>query len=214
MLPRMGDTRSGTEGDERTESMDTGRVLALSDGVLAIAATLLVLDLRLPEGLDAAGVDRAIHELLPSIGGYALSYVLIGVTWLAHHRMFRLISPISDRVARLNILFLGVVSVVPFVTSAIARYGSERLPTAMYGGVTALIFLLELAMLGVASRQGAITDRPGARALAYRAAAGVLVFGSSVVIAAVDATWAASAAKYSWIAVMPARLIASRLARR
>src|SRR5882762_5720200 len=108
------------EGDERAEpagEMDTGRVLALSDGVFAIAATLLVLDLRLPEGLDPKELPHKLHELLPAFGGYALSYVLIGLLWLGHHRQFRNFKQITTRVARLNLLFLGSVSVLPFVTS-------------------------------------------------------------------------------------------------
>src|SRR5882724_1284553 len=89
MLPRMAVSepgepgqpgQPGPEGDERDPSerpgrrrrsmrdaMDTGRVLALSDGVFAIAATLLVLDLRVPDGLDPAGLSRTLHELLPAM---------------------------------------------------------------------------------------------------------------------------------------------------
>src|SRR5262249_2688631 len=110
--PAMTESRpAGTEaaGDERPgagREMDEGRVLALSDGVFAIAATLLVLDLRVPDGLRPAELPDRLHELLPSVGGYALSYLLIGLLWLGHHRQFRSFRRIGSRVARLNLLFL------------------------------------------------------------------------------------------------------------
>src|SRR2546430_12215238 len=109
-----------TEGDERAVpagEMDTGRVLALSDGVFAIAATLLVLDLRLPEGVTVEELPTRLHELLPAVGGYALSYVLIGLIWLGHHKQFRNFSQISSRLARINLLFLGSGSLLPFGAS-------------------------------------------------------------------------------------------------
>src|SRR5262245_35525021 len=130
------------EGDERapepTGEMDTGRVLALSDGVFAIAATLLVLDPRLPERCDPHELAGKLHELLPAFGGYALSYLLIGLLWLGHHRQFRNFSKISDRVAKVNLLFLGSVSVLPFVTSLL-RY-DEPIATQLYAGTVAVIF--------------------------------------------------------------------------
>src|SRR2546429_9497289 len=108
------------EGDERVPEpsgeMDPGRVLALSDGVFAIAATLLVLDLRLPESFDARELPDKLHELLPAFGGYALSYVLIGLLWLGHHRQIPDFNQISRRGARVHPPLLGSVSPLPVIT--------------------------------------------------------------------------------------------------
>src|SRR6266540_1673958 len=145
------------EGDERATAageMDSGRVLALSDGVFAIAATLLVLDLRLPENFSEHELPDKLHELLPAMGGFALSYVIIGAVWLSHHRLFKNFTGISTRVARVNLLFLGSVSVLPFVTSLV-RY-DEPIAAQLYAGVVALIFIVSMPLAAIPEHGPAI----------------------------------------------------------
>jgi uncharacterized membrane protein len=195
------------EGDERAASageMDTGRVLALSDGVFAIAATLLVLDLRLPDGLTAEEVPTRLHELLPAFGGYALGYVLIGLLWLGHHRQFRNFRRISVRLARLNLLFLGSVSVLPFVTTLL--HYDIAIAVQLYAGTIALIFLLEALMGLVAEHRGHHADPLAGRALTYRATAMAVVFLLSIPVAGAGADGPALA-KYFWLLAIPVRLV-------
>ena len=196
------------EGDERvpepTGEMDPGRVLALSDGVFAIAATLLVLDLRLPESFDARELPDKLHELLPAFGGYALSYVLIGLLWLGHHRQFRDFNQISGRVARVNLLFLGSVSVLPFVTSLL-RY-DEPIAAQLYAGTVAVIFLLEAAMSRVAVHRGHHADPDAGRILAIRALTTALIFIVSIPLATIP-DHGPAIAKYTWLALIPARWV-------
>jgi TMEM175 potassium channel family protein len=202
------------EGDERAEpggEMDTGRVLALSDGVFAIAATLLVLDLRLPEGLAPKELPHQLHELLPVFGGYALSYVLIGLLWLGHHRLFRSFTKISTRVARLNLLFLGSVSVLPFVTSLLSRY-DEPIAVQLYAGTIAVIFLLEAAM-GLVSQQRGHADRVTGFPLTLRTLAMAAIFVSSIPLAQIPEHGPA-VAKYSWLALIPVRWTVNLMIRR
>lgn len=82
-----------TEGDEDERNddgeVDLGRLLALSDGVFAIAMTLLVLDIRVPDEVHGDDFLRAMADLRPAIAGYLISYLVIGVLWLTHHRLFR-----------------------------------------------------------------------------------------------------------------------------
>lgn len=194
------------EGDERARTageMDTGRVLALSDGVFAIAATLLVLDLRLPEHFDPKELPGKLHELLPAFGGYALSYLLIGLLWLGHHRQFRNFSRISSRVGRVNLLFLGSVSVLPFVTSLL-RYDVPIAPQ-LYAGTVAVIFLLEAAMAQLAMRRGHHADPAAGRALTVRTLVMALIFIASIPLAFIPENGPAIA-KYAWLAIIPGRL--------
>ena len=196
-----------TEGDEQVSAvgeMDAGRVLALSDGVFAIAATLLVLELRLPEGVEAAELPHRLHELLPEFGGYALSYVLIGLLWLGHHRLFRNFTQISVRVARLNLLFLGSVSVLPFVTSLL-RYDAPIAAQA-YAGLITVIFLLDVAMAVVAGHRGHVADQAAGRMSVERALLAAAVFAVSIPIAQIP-TYGPDLAKYSWILLVPVRLV-------
>lgn len=194
----------GDEGAKSAGEMDTGRVLALSDGVFAIAATLLVLDLRLPEQFDSKELPDKLHELLPAFGGYALSYLLIGLLWLGHHRQFRNFSKISSRVARLNLLFLGFVSVLPFITSLL-RY-DEPIAVQLYAGTVAVIFLLEAAMARLSMSRGHHTDPAAGRSLIARTLAMAAVFVISIPLALIPEQGPAIA-KYAWLALIPARLV-------
>lgn len=186
------------EGDEREEpagEVDPGRVLTLSDGVFAIAATLLALELRIPAGLTESGLADALHHLLPTVGAYALSYLVIGLLWLGHHRQFQTFEQISERVARLNLVLLGLVATLPFATSLLANYGSRPIATQLYAGVVGTIFCLQLAMAQVARRRHHLTDAAASRPLRLRSLALAVVFLASIPVAAVSP----AAGKYFWL---------------
>jgi uncharacterized membrane protein len=100
------------------------RLEALSDGVIAIAITLLVLDIAVPEG---AGSDllQAVLDLWPSYLAYAISVVTIGVLWIAHSSMTGLLSRADSVILRFNLLFLALVSFIPFPTRLVADFLTE-----------------------------------------------------------------------------------------
>lgn len=115
--------------------MTTSRLEAFSDGVFAIAITLLVLDLR----LDGAG--SLAHQLTaawPAYLAYAVSFLLIGLIWANHHAMFALIGRADRALLFLNVCLLADVAATPFFASvlshAIATDQDERLAVAVYGG--------------------------------------------------------------------------------
>src|SRR5512137_1560994 len=87
------------------------RIFLFTDAVMAIAITLLVLDLRVPEG--PAGLGRALIALWPSYLSYLLSFVIIGNYWLSHHRLFRAIGRYDDRLVWLSLLFLFFIALLP-----------------------------------------------------------------------------------------------------
>ena len=99
---------------------DTGRTEAFSDGVFAIAITLLVLDINVPES-DFDDLWQGIAHQWPSYLGYVTSFATIGGLWLAHHGIFRRIQYADARVTRLNLLLLMVVSFLPFPTRLMAE---------------------------------------------------------------------------------------------
>jgi uncharacterized membrane protein len=147
------------EGDERIEpapparrrrepdsDADSGRVLALSDGVFAIASTLLVLDLKLPDDQPDSSLAHELALLVPEFRSYALSYLLIGLFWLGHHRQFKAMSRIRSSVMKLNLYLLGVITLVPFSTAMLSEYGENPLAVALYMANIAAIFLLEMAI--------------------------------------------------------------------
>ena len=102
------------------EQWDTSRTEAFSDGVFAIAITLLVLEINVPES-DFDDLVRGIAHQWPSYLGYVTSFVTIGGLWLAHHGVFRRLAFVNSAIMRLNIVLLMVVSFLPFPTRLMAE---------------------------------------------------------------------------------------------
>jgi uncharacterized membrane protein len=117
-------------------------VEAFSDGVFAIAITLLVLDLSIPEA-DFDDLWQAIGDLWPSYLAYATSFWTIGGVWLVHHALFRRMGEVSFTLMRLNLLLLLVVAFLPFPTSLVAEAlvseGDEGTAVLFYGATLLVI---------------------------------------------------------------------------
>jgi uncharacterized membrane protein len=133
------------------------RLIAFSDGVMAVAITLLVLDLKLPEGLSDADLDVAIPALSHALWCYVLSFVVIGLLWMAHHNQFSHIRRVDGVLLWLNLFFLMAVALIPFTTSVMSDHHSA-LPTIMYAAVLMVSCLLEAAMWGHACRNPELID--------------------------------------------------------
>ena len=101
---------------------ETTRVEAFSDGVFAIAMTLLILEIRTPEHVGPGGLGRALYALWPSYLAYATSFFTIGVMWMNHHRLFNIIGKSDQGLLAINGLLLFSVTFIPFPTALLARY--------------------------------------------------------------------------------------------
>jgi uncharacterized membrane protein len=112
--------------------MTKNRLESCSDGVFAIVITLLVLDIKLPEG-NSAGLSQALMESLPRIAAYVMSFAIIGLYWISHHRSFEVIAKVDGAVFWLNLLLLLLISFIPFPTALLGRYPYEALPIVIYG---------------------------------------------------------------------------------
>jgi uncharacterized membrane protein len=113
------------------------RLMAFSDGVIAVAITLLILEIRLPEGfgeMNDAELWAALVALWPRFGAFLLSFGVIGVYWLNHHRKFEQIVKGDSGLRWLNLLFLLTICVIPFTTAVIAQ-NAGFVGTALYAGV-------------------------------------------------------------------------------
>jgi uncharacterized membrane protein len=117
--------------------MSTSRAEAFSDGVFAIAITLLVLEIDVP----APGSGSLGHELLaqwPSYAAYVVSFLTIGIIWINHHAMFRRLRVVDHSILVWNLLLLMSVGVLPFTTALMAAYlkqsNGEGLAAAIYSG--------------------------------------------------------------------------------
>jgi len=124
-----------------------GRLKALIDGLFAIALTLLVLDLPKP-----LASDHLTHDLLhdwPSYVAYLVSFATVGIIWIEHHGMMSAVRAINRRFLEITLLFLLVVSVVPWPTALAAEYaraGSQARPAAVLYAGTMLCMGLTFAL--------------------------------------------------------------------
>jgi uncharacterized membrane protein len=134
---------------------DTGRAEAFSDGVFAIAITLLVLDLRVPPE-ESENLWLGILREWPSYLGYVTSFATIGAIWLAHHALFRRLEFLNMRIMQLNLLLLLAVSFLPFPTrlmaEAIRDEDAERAAVVFYGLSLLVISLVIGALWSVVAR--------------------------------------------------------------
>jgi uncharacterized membrane protein len=131
------------------DRFDSGRIEAFSDGVFAIAITLLVLEISVPaEAFD--DLWRGIADQWPSYLAYATSFLTIGALWLAHHALFRRTRHADAVVVRLNLLLLMAVSFLPFPTGLMAealdRTDAERAAVIFYGGTVLVVSAVFAAM--------------------------------------------------------------------
>src|SRR5436190_4851503 len=101
---------------------ETARVEAFSDGVFAIAITLLILEIKVPPSAEHEGLGHALVNLWPSYLAYLASFATIGVMWLNHHRLFTLIVKNDDGVVAFNLGLLLLVSWMPFPTALLAEH--------------------------------------------------------------------------------------------
>ena len=118
------------------ERGDTGRVEAFSDGVFAIAITLLILEVRVEQSPEES-LAAALHHALPEIGAFIASFLQIGIMWANHHALFRLIDRVDQLILLFNLLLLGCVSFLPLPTRLVAEHTSgadARTAVLLYGG--------------------------------------------------------------------------------
>jgi uncharacterized membrane protein len=140
---------------------DRDRIVNLSDGVFAIAITLLVLNIHvpdIPENLVAKELPAALLSLWPKYFGYVLSFLVISTLWVIHHSIFRPIREYDRGLLYLNFLFLMFVAFVPFPTSLLGEYGDHRLPVAIYAGTLAVGRLLLTAIHWYSTRNNRLVD--------------------------------------------------------
>jgi uncharacterized membrane protein len=119
--------------------VETGRVEAFSDGVFAIAITLLILAVGLEQAFSEGELKRQLVDLWPAYIAYAVSFLTVGIMWANHHQIFRHFARVDRPLLLLNILLLMCVSFTPFPTRVVAEHaknGSDREAAAVLYGLT------------------------------------------------------------------------------
>jgi uncharacterized membrane protein len=198
----------GSLGDPEA-ARDLDRVVFFSDAVFAIAMTVLVLTLRLPAGTADAQVGHALRTELPTVYTYVLSFVVISLYWLAHHRMFRYVRRLDPTLLVLNLAMLGCVAFVPFPTSVLGDHGGTTAAVVFYAATMAILGSVLSGLWFHASRQHLIArDTPASfiRHSLWRGLALPVVFAASIPIAFVNPR----AAEFFWLTIVIWRVVLRR----
>jgi uncharacterized membrane protein len=203
-------TESGRTRRQDDDMPSVDRLLALSDGVVAIALTLLVLQLRVPAVSEVANQNSA-SDLAAALakGGdqltaYVISFYVVAQFWLVHHRVFQHLAGQQEGLAWWNFAFLFTITIMPFTSDLLGEYGGNPLAVDIFALNLLLAALATQATAELGRRRGLMT--PGSHNAARRAGflrsvGVVVVLGASMGLAWVNA----SNAKYIWLllAVVP-----------
>jgi uncharacterized membrane protein len=191
-----------------TRGEGTDRIQFFSDAVFAIAMTLLVLEIRLPD-IEHDPTWQDIGALWPQFFAYALSFAIIGLNWVTHHRKFLVIVRFDGLLMTLNLILLGFVALLPFPTSVLADYGDNTPVVVLYAFNVGIITVLQLALWVHAHRAG-LTERldDGVYRLVRRNLYPVpVIMGASIVVA----FFAPFVAMWMWILIWPASVLVDRV---
>ncbi len=178
------------------------RIVFFSDAIFAIAMTLLVLNIevpRIPEGRVAQELQGQLLELWPEFLGYAISFLVVALFWVAHHGVFQVIKGYDRVLIWLNFLFLMFVSFLPFPASLLGEYGDQQLTVVVYAAILAAARLLLTAIWWhAASGHRLVSPDLDPREIRLSHVRGLAIsslFLLSILVSFVDV----NAAVYSWV---------------
>jgi uncharacterized membrane protein len=195
----------------RAGHLEYDRVLFFSDAIFAIAITLLVIEIRVP-GVEEAG--RQLHQALPNIYSFAISFAVIGLFWMGHHSLFRYITVLDRPLITINLAFLGAIAFLPYPTALLGQgHGPSKVAVIFYSACMTAAGLGELMIWVYAARVKDLlapgTSRGTRRYLTLRLIRVPAVFLVSIPVAAASASLGA----YCWILIAPVGILINRYAR-
>jgi len=192
-------SRSRIARGRQENEVEFSRIVAFSDGVFAIAITLLVLNLSVPEHIQGGDLTTVLWEQRQDLFAYALSFAVIGRFWLVHHRFFRDVTGFDNRLLTLNLFYLAWVVLIPFSSQVLGDHGGDTGAIVLYAANLAGVILVGNLMFADARRAGLsnVSDEDAAenrrRSLVIAA-----VFLASIPIALIDA----HAAQFFWLVLV------------
>jgi uncharacterized membrane protein len=179
--------------DQAARELSAERLMLFSDAVLAIALTLLALELPVPDGDDNAGVLHSAYEHRDEYLAFLVSFLVIAAHWAGHHRAFRHVTGLGGRISSLNMYWLFTQVVTPFATKVLTGDGGFEVRFAFYAVVQSVGFLLFLAMLRQMDKYhlyGPGRTEHGTRRSKRRTAVFAVAFVVSIPVALLWGKWA------------------------
>jgi uncharacterized membrane protein len=173
---------------------DTGRLETFADGVIAIAITLLILEVKVPPTAGDKLAAAVVHAW-PSYAGYVVSFLTIGVIWVNHHHMFKLIERTTHAFLMLNVVFLMTIAFLPWPTALVAEYirdpDGRHVAAAVYGLTMVAIAVMFNVVWWYATKRGRLlvpgvdSEAVARTSRSYRL--GPIVYGAATLIAPLNA---------------------------
>ena len=189
---------------------ETARIEAFSDGIFAIAITLLILEIKIPHQNEQGRLGAALLRQWPSYLAFLLSFAYIGVMWVNHHRMFNHIKQANDVLLVLNLFLMLGISVVPFPTAVLAEHlgGPEERTAAIVYNATFFVIAIAFNLLWqYAVRKGLLHDHVlnSAANISRQYAVGPVMYAGCLLLAwfSVRASVAANVALALFFALPP-----------
>ena len=193
-------------------SEEFSRILAFSDGLFAIAMTLLVVGIGVPtltDGADEGELLEAFRDLRHEVISFFISFAVIGRYWVAHHQFFALLRAMDYRLVWLNLLYLGFIAFLPFPTGVLGTYFENPISVATYALAVAVVSGLEVVLFRHAYRSRLLAREMPERVYRWGAVASlrpVVFFLLSMPLAFLSST----AAVACWFLTVPVQVVLDR----
>ena len=136
--------------------MEKNRVEAFSDGVFGFVATLLVIELKLPEG---ASVWQDLLAIAPKLMAFVLSFLIVTMYWVAHHSMFHFVARVDRNLLWLNNLSLLSVCFIPFPTAVLGNHHMDPSAIALYGATLIIVNVMNTLAWSYTARKQELADK-------------------------------------------------------
>jgi uncharacterized membrane protein len=181
---------AGDAHDTHKPDIGYERLMMLTDGVFAIAITLLALEIRVPEVANRAELGQAILDMIPQILIFIFSFAQVGIFWLAHHRMFRHIERSDDTFMGLCLIYLMLIAFIPVPSATLGHYGNAFASVVFFALTLMLVGVAEVIIWEYAAHNHRLL-RADVTALQiaetrWRAVNAAVIFGISILIAFVS----------------------------
>jgi uncharacterized membrane protein len=204
-------TENGSPG--RFRGFEKNRLEALIDGIFAVALTLLVLDIKLPE--DTFASNNALWDTLRSLERhfaiYVITFVVISIYWIGHHLQFHYVRYTDRRLIWINMLFLLLISFLPFATDMVGDHEDLVLPVEIYGMTLLAVSAVSMLHIRYLSRHPHLAA-PELTQVAVRLLRGrILLFCIVPIVSMALAFWSTRAALYVYVLLMLAHFIPARI---
>ncbi len=183
--------------------VEFGRIVSFSDGVFAIAITLLTLALDLPNvpSDDGAALTKGLLAESPDLLAYALSFAVVGRFWLVHHRFYATLQSFDGNLMAANLLYLALIVLVPFSSDVLGTYGNTSPAAMLYATNLGLAALVNWAMIRYSLTAGHVEASARAATAPFGSAKGLItpaVFLGSIPVALLSPV----AAELMWLAAL------------